>query len=761
MGDTGDRGARARWRIDGGGHRAAAVGVLVAAWGPAVTALVLMGVASAPWTQDQWFFVVDTVDALVYGLVAAVVLSRRRHPVAWLVALTAIGGGVAAVTAQAVALWARDAGEGAVPPQWTILQSTAWVPGTLSLILVVPYLVSGRRLSPVARWAIGAGTAVIVAVLALRLTDPWPWPAYGEPYAPLAVRSTAWARLAEPLNQILLGLIVLLGLGAAAHTGWRRMRDPGARGLGWLAIGTALIAVTFLPLVLWPTSDSTAVLLFTPFTHIASQAFFPAAVLVAVLRQRLWGIDLAVSRTLVWSLLTGMLVAGYFVTVAVLGLVLPGEGALGRVLATAVPAVGIQPARSWLQRRVDRLVHGEAAAPALSRVGRHLGSAAGLEEALTGMAESVAVSFNLGSVRVLDADGEVLVSIPPEGLRDRLPEGPPDGPWDGLPGGPRAESRDGPPQDLAPAAHGTPLAVPLVVRQESAGTLLVTARPGERLDRRARSALEEVAPIVATAVHLAAVTRALRESRGRLAAARDDERRALRRELHDQLGPALAGIGLGLAAVRNLLPDRADAADALLGRLRAEVDVRVDEVRTLARGLVPPVLAELGLVAALRELVMRYEADGLAVVVRDGAGGGDSGGDSGDGDRENVRGGDGDRGRPAYGDLPAKAAGAVYAIVAEALRNVSRHSGARTCAVVLAGTGSGADRVLTVVVEDDGHGIAAGARSGVGRQSVQERAEEVGGTVVWEPGAGGRGTRLILRVPLREELTDGVVDRAR
>ncbi|MFD7898118.1 histidine kinase [Streptomyces sp. NPDC059743] len=736
MGDKGDPGVSARWRIDGGGHRAAAVCVLVTAWALAATALVLMGVAGAPWTQDQWFFVVDTVDALVYGLVAAVVLSRRQHVVAWLVALTAVGGGIAAVTAQAVALWARDAGAEAVPPQWTILQSTAWVPGTLSLILVVPYLVSGRRLSSTARWALGTGTAVIVAVLALRLTDPWPWPAYGEPYAPLAVRSTAWARLAEPLNQILLALIVVLGLGAAAHTGWRRMRDPAARGLGWLAIGTALIAVTFLPLVLWPTSDSTAVLLFTPFTHIASQAFFPAAVLVAVLRQRLWGIDLAVSRTLVWSLLTGMLVAGYFVTVAVLGLVLPGESALGKVLATAVPAVGIQPARSWLQRRVDRLVHGEAAAPALSRVGRHLGSAAGPEEALTGMAESVAVSFNLGSVRVLDADGEVLVSISTEE--------------------PPEESRDEPPEAsaLASSAHETPLAVPLVVRQESAGTLLVTARPGERLDRRARSALEEVAPIVATAVHLAAVTRALRESRGRLAAARDDERRSLRRELHDQLGPALAGIGLGLAAVRNLLPDRADAADALLGRLRTEVDARVDEVRTLARGLVPPVLAELGLVAALRELVMRYEADGLAVVVRDRAVGEDTGKSGKD---DGYKG----PGRPAPVDIPAKVAGAVYAIVAEALRNVSRHAGARTCAVVLAGTGSGADRALTVVVEDDGRGIAAGARSGVGRQSVRERAEEVGGTVGWEPGAGGRGTRLILRVPLREELTDSVADHAR
>ncbi|WP_345041928.1 sensor histidine kinase [Streptomyces sannanensis] len=664
--------------IDGGGHRAAAVGVLVTAWGLAATALVLMARAGAPWTSDQWYFLVDTADALVYGLVAAVVLNRRLHPVAWLVALTAVGGGVAAVTAQLVAL--RPADE--LPPSWAVLQGTAWVPGTLALTLVVPYLVSAGRPAWPARAAMAAGTAVIVAFLGVRLTDPWPWPESGEPVAPLAVRDESWARLTEPVQTGLFAAAVVLGLAAAAHAAYRRYRDPAARGLGWLAIGTALIAITFLPLVLWPESHSRLLVLFTPLTHLASQAFFPAAVLVAVLRQQLWGIDLAISRTLVWSLLTGMLVAGYFVTVAVLGLVLPGEGTLGRVLATAAPAVGIQPARGWLQRRVDRLVHGEAAAPALSRVGRHLGSGATPEEVLTGMAESVATSFNLGSVKVLDSEGEPLAVV---GDQDVLGA------------------------DL--------LEVPLVVRQQAAGTLLVTTRPGERFDRRARASLDEVAPVVATAVHLAAVTRALRESRGRLAAARDDERRALRRELHDQLGPALAGIGLGLAATRNLLPAGADAADTLLARLRTEVDAQVEEVRVLARGLIPPVLTELGLVPALRELVMRYEADGLAVVVRD-------------------------EGGP---DVPPEVAGAAYAIVAEAIRNVSRHARARTCVVELAGR-----EALTVAVEDDGHGIAEGTRPGIGTQSVRERAEGVGGTVGWGPGRDGRGTRLVLRVPLQE-----------
>ncbi|MGW2396031.1 histidine kinase [Kitasatospora sp. NPDC001664] len=641
--------------------------VLLLSWGSGLWSVVLMATAEVPWTSDRWYCVVDTTDALVYGLVAAVVLNRRANAAGWLVALTAVGGGTAAVTAGlAVRLGVHEP-----LPGWAVLQATAWVPGTLALATVVPYLVSARRpVPPAVRAALAAGVAVTAALLAVRLANPG-------------------ARLAEPVLRGLMAAVLVLGLTAAGHAAYRRYRDPSARGLGWLAIGTALISLAFLPLAVGSDGDGLLLGLFTPLTHLASQAFFPAAVLVAVLRQRLWGIDLAVSRTLVWSLLTGLLVTGYVALAALLGVLLPTAGPVGPTLATAVTAAGFQPARTWLQRRVDRLVHGEEAAPVLSRVGRHLGSAATPEETLAGIARSVAAAFNLGSAGILDPEGRPLAT-------------------EGGPADPRDDR----------------LAVPLTVRQRTAGTLLVTSRPGERFDRRTRAALDEVAPVVATAVHLAAVTRALRESRGRLAAARDDERRVLRRELHDQLGPALAGIGLGVAAARNLLPEGAERADALLGALRLEVDARVEEVRQLARGLVPPVLTELGLVPALRELVMRYEADGLAVSVREQ-------------DVPEVR--------PAV-------AGAVYAIVAEAVLNVARHAAARSCVVSLRGgvvepRGGG---LLTVSVEDDGLGIAAGARPGVGTQSLRERAEEIGGTVEWHPGGAGTGTRLVLSVPVEE-----------
>ncbi|MGX2994833.1 ATP-binding protein [Streptomyces sp. JNUCC 64] len=663
----------------GTGSRGTAATVLALSWGPALTTLALMASTEIPHHHDEWYTVADVMDALVYGLTAAVVLRRGNHPVAWLVALHAVGGGVAALTARLVPLL----GDPDSPPPWAVLHGTAWIPGTFALVLIVPYLLSARPLGRPAKAAVAAGTATIVVALTLRLTTPWPWPD-GEPIAPFAIRHEDWPRLCELLQRWVLGAVAVLGLVAAAHAGYRRLRDPSARGLGWLAVGCALVASTFVPLTVVRQESGWVTEVLIPLTHLASQAFFPAAVMVVVLGQQLWDIGLTVRRTLVGALLTGMLVATHFGTVALLGLALPGgDDVLTGVLATAAVAACFQPLRGWLQRRVDRLVHGEGAGPALSRVQGHLSSAATPEEVLTGMAESVAASFRLSSVRMLDADGEPLA---------------------------RAGT-------TAPGPGTEPVRLPLVAGRRAVGTLVVASRPGERLDRRSRTALGEVAPVVASAVRLAEVTRELRESRGRLAVARDDERRALRRELHDRLGPALAGIGLGLAAVAARRAE-GDPDRPLLTRLHHELDLCVEDVRVLARGLVPPVLAELGLVGALRELVMRYEADGLTVSVRD----------------------------RSTATVPVRTAGTVYAIVAEAIRNVARHSGARTCVAELHG-----DDVLTVVIEDDGLGMPPDGRPGVGTQSMRERAEEAGGTVEWRPGPSGRGTRLVLRVPVGRE----------
>jgi signal transduction histidine kinase len=481
------------------------------------------------------------------------------------------------------------------------------------------------------------------------------------------------------------------------------------RGLGWLAVGVVPLIVSFVPLALpagWVEGLPVA---FTPLLHLSSQLFFPAAVLVAVLRQRLWGLDLVVSRALLWALLTAAVVASYFVAVAALSPWLARDRA-PEVLATALVAAGFQPARAWLQRRVDRLVRGDAANPlrAVPRAGT-IGARGDAEETLAGLAGGLATSLRLGSVAIE-------VPAPATGGRH-----------DGLPG------EDGPDGLRTVARVGSPVGeqvvVPLVSPHGPIGRLVVTARPGERLDNRSRASLDDVGPVVATTVELAATTRALGRSRRRLAAARDEERRSLRRELHDGLGPALAGINLGLQAARNQLATDPALAAQLLDRISTELEGRVEEVRGLARGLLPPALGELGLEPALEGMAERYAVTGLSVGLA-------------------VE-------PDAVAQVPPEVADSVYAIVSEAVRNVHRHAGATSCVVAirqgpgLEVTGIG-DAVpaggLIVTISDDGGGLEEGTPLGVGLVSMRERAEGLGGTLAMTRSPLG-GAQVEVRVP--------------
>jgi hypothetical protein len=284
----------------------------------------------------------------VYGTVAALILARRRHPVPWILGVAAIGGGVAAVSYAYTALLARRPGL----PQWewlVALQGIAWVPGTIALIVVVPWLV---RDHPLGRAAIGvtAGAAVALGFTAVRIAGR------------------------DDLTGPMSAAVVVVGLAAAADAAWRWRHGPVVErvGLGWLAIGTAVMALSFLPLVF---PDSTLLPWWsTPTLHLAAQAVFPAAVLVAVLRQRMWGLDLAVSRVVLGGLLALVLGLVYVTVAVAVASLVPGSG-IAQVLAAAAVVVALQPSRLWLGRRVHRLVHGDAADPerAVRRLGRHLG----------------------------------------------------------------------------------------------------------------------------------------------------------------------------------------------------------------------------------------------------------------------------------------------------------------------------------------------------------------------------------------------------
>ncbi|HEX2054320.1 MAG TPA: cache domain-containing protein [Actinomycetota bacterium] len=216
----------------------------------------------------------------------------------------------------------------------------------------------------------------------------------------------------------------------------------------------------------------------------------------------------------------------------------------------------------------------------------------------------------------------------------------------------------------------------------------------------------------------------LQRARERLVTSREEERRRLRRDLHDGLGPMLAGLTLKLGAVRWLLSRDPATAETRLAELEGDVAGIIADIRRLVYDLRPPTLDDLGLVGALQASAARYSPEG-------GHGNGASGGL-----RTLVE-------VPEdLPNLPAAVEVATYRIVDEALTNVVRHAGARTCRVRLWQDGG-----LHVTISDDGVGLPDNRRAGVGLTSMRERAAELGGTCALETPPEG-GTRVTVYLPL-------------
>jgi signal transduction histidine kinase len=220
------------------------------------------------------------------------------------------------------------------------------------------------------------------------------------------------------------------------------------------------------------------------------------------------------------------------------------------------------------------------------------------------------------------------------------------------------------------------------------------------------------------AAHAVRLTADLQRSRERLITAREEERRRLRRDLHDGLGPQLASLTLTIAAARELLRHDADGTDRLLQELAIHTQAAIADVRRVIYDLRPPALDDLGLVLALREQAARYSQAGLQITI------------------------DAPEQLPS---LPAAAEVAAYRIVQEALTNVVRHANARTCIVRLALCDA-----LNIEIKDDGVGLPSGNRAGVGLTSMRERTAELGGTYQIES-LPGEGTCIHARLPLHQE----------
>ncbi|WP_203700329.1 sensor histidine kinase [Asanoa iriomotensis] len=386
---------------------------------------------------------------------------------------------------------------------------------------------------------------------------------------------------------------------------------------------------------------------------------------VGIVRYGLFDTRVVVSRTLVYGLLTAVVLLVYTAAALLAGHV------LGGAVATAVAVLAALPLRDALQRRINHLVYGlrDEPASALARLGERLDAAGAPADALTAAAGTVADALRLSYVAVLVGGSAVV-----------------------------AHGRRGP----EPVRE-----LPLPFAGETIGTLVLQSRHAD-FTGADEALLANLARQVAVVAHAVTLDAALRASRERLVTLREEERRRLRRDLHDGLGPTLAGIALGIDTVRRALPAGADADR--LDLLRGEAQRAVTDIRRIVYDLRPPVLDELGLAGALREQALRLGCASITV--------------------------------PDLPPLPAAVEVAAYRIALEALANASRHAPGAPVTVTM----TSADR-LVLRVADGGGGIPAGYRAGVGITSMRERAAEVGGSLALDRAPGG-GTLVIADLPL-------------
>ena len=418
----------------------------------------------------------------------------------------------------------------------------------------------------------------------------------------------------------------------------------------------------------------------------------PITLAWAILHDRLFDIDVAIRRTLVYGGLSLGVVAVYLAAVGGLTVALGPQEYAVSLLATGVAALAALPLRDVLQRAVIRLLYGQRDEPVavMRRLGTRLEWATDPAGAFPAVADTLAESLRLPYValEVTDELGRTTVAAE------------------------RGIAR--------PAVH----VLPLVHGGEPVGRLLLGLRAGETAFAEAELALlGDLARQAGAAVHAQRLRDELARSRQRLVVAREEERRRLRRDLHDGLGPALAGVAMRAEAASVDLATRPDDARRGLEAIAGEARAAVADLRMLVEGLRPPSLDQLGLVGAIVDQAERLgtaDRAGAAPLVTVEA-----------------------QPQPLP-ELPAAVEVAAYRIAVEAVTNAVRHAEARTCAVRL----SAAER-LTVEVIDDGRGLHDPPRpGGTGLESMRERAEEVGGEL-WLAVGQPRGTIVRAELPLR------------
>lgn len=651
---------------------------------------------------------------IIFAVIGSLVASRRpRNPIGWIFAAVGL---MYAVLALAAAIYNyRPASPLHELSYW--LGSWLWIPAVFLPMTFVILLFPNGHL-PAGRWRIVSWTSAMgIAFIAFTVMfDPGSLESLGLMDNPYGIPALA------PVLPFLLNIasvLITVGLiGSLANFFIRFHRSTGSvrDQMKWMvyALGVTLAAATAdgIGAAIWP--DSALMTEISIFMADVVVLAIAVAAMIAILRHRLFDIDLIINRTLVYTALSIGVITLYGLVVGSLGAMFQASGHLAiSLLATGLAAILVQPMRDWLQRTINRLMYGERDDPyaVLSGLNRQLQASLSPEETLPAVVQTVAQALKLPYVAIaLNQDGVLKTS----------------------------------------ASYGKEVEeqyqLPLVYQGEMVGNLLLSARSAnEPFTPAEHRLLEDIAHHIGVTAHTVKLTQDLRRlardlqhSRERIISAREEERRRLRRDLHDGLGPVTASQGLKLAALQQYSGRDPQASEKLLNQLISQNEGIVTEIRRLVYGLRPPALDEVGLVEAVRDQVAAVGNEPgvrlpLEVRVEEPA--------------------------EPLTNLPAAVEVAAYRIAMEAVTNVYRHSNASSCTIRfsipagLADTGGPVgslfpEKKLILEIRDNGTGIPDSHKSGVGLRSMKERAEEVGGTCIVESIPGG-GTRVLAQFPVQ------------
>jgi signal transduction histidine kinase len=638
--------------------------------------------------------ILDNLTIVLLPLIGALVASRRPEiSLGWLFLLAGLGLGLSNF-GSAYAAYGLVVSPGSLPGAriagwlqiWTWTLSVGAVP--FLLLLFPTGRLHSRRWRPVAwfaaaSWGLMVGVAFVAALFLWSnplIEDTKNWPASARWLVPFLTAS-----FYAVLGSIVLGL-------ASAVIRFKNSRGEERQQLKWFVSAAAF----FVAVLLVQSFVSNVVT--TALTTLASMALF-GGIAVAILKYRLYDIDIVINKAVVFAALAAFFTAVYVAIVVGIGALVGSRANTSLTIVAAVLiAVAFQPVRERARHLANRLVYGERATPyeVLSEFSERMTSAYATEDLPVRMARILSEGTGASRAIVWVAVGR---ELQPAAVWPSVEEGLPPIYLDSGP-------------DIPAPPHADAF---FAVRHQGQllGALSVEKPPNEPLTPAEEKLSADLAAQAGLVLRNVRLIEELRASRQRLVKAQDEERRRLERNIHDGAQQQLVALSVKLTLVRAVSRKDPTRMDEMLQELQGETQDAMENLRDLARGIYPPLLADHGLVAALESqarkaaVPVRIEADGVARYSQD-------------------------------------AEAAIYFCTLEALQNVAKYAGATQASVRLREE----DHALVFEVTDDGVGFDPDARGyGTGLQGMADRLAALGGTIA-VTSTPGQGTTVAGRVPI-------------